>query len=173
MNVLRSSPLSDSAEASPLHFFNLSCSADPSPVDDPTRASPVRDHRRLVGSSLRLAELLVLRTAPLRARPAASDPPVGYCLGEMPVDCHDTNSSPDGRFAQIAVKRSGTVRSWPAELKAKRDILLLMIERIDFLRTLSHIGAGVGLILTVVGFTLWYKKVQIYQDRALRETKKR
>jgi hypothetical protein len=34
----------------------------------------------------------------------------------MPVDCHDTNSSPDGRFARIAVKRSGTVRSWPADV---------------------------------------------------------
>src|SRR6266478_4560066 len=31
----------------------------------------------------------------------------------MPVDCHDTNSGPEARFAQIAVKRSGTVRSWP------------------------------------------------------------
>jgi hypothetical protein len=26
-----------------------------------------------------------------------------YCFGGMPVDCHDTNSIPDGRFAQIAV----------------------------------------------------------------------
>jgi hypothetical protein len=34
----------------------------------------------------------------------------------MPGDCHDTNSSPDGRFAQIAVERSGTVRSWPANV---------------------------------------------------------
>jgi hypothetical protein len=31
----------------------------------------------------------------------------------MPVDCHDTNSGPDDRWAQIAVNRSGTVRSWP------------------------------------------------------------
>jgi hypothetical protein len=34
----------------------------------------------------------------------------------MPVDCRDTNSTPDGRFAQIAVKRSGTERSWPRDV---------------------------------------------------------
>src|SRR5437773_1500049 len=34
----------------------------------------------------------------------------------MPVDCHDTNSSPAGRFTQMAVKRSGTVRSWPPDV---------------------------------------------------------
>ena len=39
-----------------------------------------------------------------------------YGFGGIPVDCHDTNSIPDGRFAQIVVKRSGTLRSWPADV---------------------------------------------------------
>jgi hypothetical protein len=45
-----------------------------------------------------------------------ASPLLGYCAGGMPVDCHDTNSTPDGRFAQIAVKRSGTERSWPRDV---------------------------------------------------------
>ena len=49
------------------------------------------------------AALVSTSASPGLAPPAVSSRSrPGYCFG-MPVDCHDTNSSPDGRFAQIAV----------------------------------------------------------------------
>ena len=53
---------------------------------------------------------------PRVTRRFAGPPRCGHCFAGIPVDCQETNSSPDGRFAQIAVKRSGTVRSCPADV---------------------------------------------------------
>lgn len=40
-----------------------------------------------------------------------------------------------------------------------------------FLRKAAVIGTGIGLTLSMIGFSLWYSRLQVHQDRAVRQQK--
>ena len=55
------------------------------------------------------------------------------------------------------------------ELDAKGKLLVLMDKRTNRLHILAIIGGSIGGGFMAVGFLLWYTRVQVYQDFALRE----
>ncbi len=56
-----------------------------------------------------------------------------------------------------------------AEIEAKGQLLTKMVERIETIDAAAKVGGTVGSIFMIVGFWLWYTKVQVHQDRALRQ----
>ena len=60
-----------------------------------------------------------------------------------------------------------------AEMTAKHDLLVVLADRLRLILNVAKFAIGFGAACTLAGFGLWYTKVQVHQDRALRETKKR
>ena len=52
-----------------------------------------------------------------------------------------------------------------AELEAKSELLSVLATRLIYLFRMALGGFVVGVGLMILGFRLWYKKVQTHQDR--------
>ena len=58
-----------------------------------------------------------------------------------------------------------------ARLGAKAHQLTRMLADLEWISWFSNVGFSVGLVLSCIGFWLWYFRVQVYLDRDLRAGK--
>jgi valyl-tRNA synthetase len=55
------------------------------------------------------------------------------------------------------------------EQKGNTELLLYLAKQLSTVKLISKIGIVLGLLLTIVGFWLWYTRLQVFQDKSIRK----
>ena len=80
------------------------------------------------------------------------------------INLSETNKSIDTKNKELEIKLITTKNRLEISSVLQTDIKTLLL--------LGKIFGVLGSILTVTGFSLWYNKIQIYQDKILKENAK-
>jgi len=67
------------------------------------------------------------------------------------------------------LKQSREIAIKTAQISTKSKLLELTNARLKKITFFTPIGIALGLIMTLNGFALWYFKIQIWQDKAIRK----
>lgn len=120
----------------------------------------------IFGMVLVVAPLVLFfgRAGELRARSAEVRREVALLGFDVDVARQDQERSkePDEPLKTRALRRR------MVEAQARTTELSDLLEELERLANVAKISAAAGLVLTIVGFTLWYERVQRFEDLVLR-----
>lgn len=66
------------------------------------------------------------------------------------------------------MKKNALLRIKLEQIRIKAELNGLALKNIERLNLVMYMGVTVGLTLSFLGFILWYRKVQLWQDIAIR-----
>ncbi len=89
--------------------------------------------------------------------------------GEAAVLEYDIQSYERNSKLKISATDEKQLRHRVAEVTGKKEIISGLAKQIKDLLGMLWIWIGLGIFLMIIGFQLWYFKVQKYQDRILKD----